>query len=312
MPADDLIINVRQINGYPFQPNAGYGDDLLLQTNGGGPYYTMSAQGLVASALVVDPNRGMGVGAALPFGAGGNILAANGFVAPLDAGILFNCYASNGDFSTGSLRPAGLTYLAPGPAGQVLFAEEGWAFLGAAPGDSLTPVLGWTAAATLTRAGQLAVRQQITVGRDPMSQNEVVTFGYMWANTITRNPGNGKLSMTAQDIMDAGGATHVNAALAGYPTAQTPVPEAHGPEIATAEWVRAWGADLSSVVSWNSRRGEVKLDLFDILSVGGAPQFDPQFVGQPRAPTPPSGDSSTLIATTAFVTTAINNALGVK
>jgi hypothetical protein len=40
-----------------------------------------------------------------------------------------------------------------------------------------------------------------------------------------------------------------------------------------------------------------------------APIASPAFTGTPTAPTPATGDSSTNIATTAFVTTAVNNAL---
>lgn len=44
------------------------------------------------------------------------------------------------------------------------------------------------------------------------------------------------------------------------------------------------------------------------LVAGKAPLVSPAFIGTPTAPTPPVGDNSSNIATTAFVTTAILNA----
>lgn len=43
---------------------------------------------------------------------------------------------------------------------------------------------------------------------------------------------------------------------------------------------------------------------------GGAPILSPDFEGEPRAPTPPAGDSSTRIATTEFVTAAVSAVAG--
>lgn len=304
MPADDLILNIEEIISFPFSPNAGFGDAVLLQNLKTGNYYQMSAQGLVASALQVDFVRGLGVGATLPIGAGGNVLAAQGFVAPSQTGILFNCFMNTG--SNG--MQTGLTYLAPGSAGELLFDDAGFSFLGFPSGDSLHPVLAADCAATLSRTGDLAVRNQITVGRAPVGPNELVTLAYFNSQAITRNPGNDKLNLTTQDIVNAGGATMVNAALSGYPTAEHPVSEASGHEIATAGWVREWGRH-DQVSSWNGQRGDVCLTLFDIVYAGGAQLVNPQFGGTPRAPTPDVTDSSTIIATTAFVHAAIAAAM---
>ena len=51
MPSDDLILDVRQIAGYPPTADALQGDTLLLQRGIGGPYLSISAQALVATAL---------------------------------------------------------------------------------------------------------------------------------------------------------------------------------------------------------------------------------------------------------------------
>jgi hypothetical protein len=189
-----------------------------------------------------------------------------------------------------------MTYLTNGPAGFLTFSESGFSFIGGPAGQSLAPVVSWQAAATISPLGMLSLAQQVTVGRDPLGPNEAVTLKYFNAHALVRNPGNGKLNLTPEDIVAAGGATAWNAALAGYPTAQTPVPEAHGAEILTAEWARHL-----LTVSFNGRRGEVCLSVDDITYAGGAPAFSPVFLGEPRAPTPPVGDSSDLVATTEFV-----------
>lgn len=61
----------------------------------------------------------------------------------------------------------------------------------------------------------------------------------------------------------------------------------------------------ADVLSFNTRTGSITLQLMDILNAGGAPLASPVFSGTPTAPTPVSGDDSTNIATTAFVTSAI-------
>ncbi|WP_368766716.1 phage tailspike protein [Enterobacter hormaechei] len=47
------------------------------------------------------------------------------------------------------------------------------------------------------------------------------------------------------------------------------------------------------------------------MVAGAAPIFSPDFTGTPTAPTPPAGDSSTRIATTAFVQAALSSAVSV-
>jgi hypothetical protein len=302
MPSDDLIINVRQIASYPFQKNAGFGDSIVLQAGLGGPFYSMSIQGAVASALAAgDGTRALTVGAPLPDGAGpGQVYATNWMITPLEQGFLFNAYNQVPADPGFQQFQSGLTYIENGPAGMLTFSENGWAFIGGPNGQGLTPVPGWVGAATLSRTGQLALSQQVTVGRDPLGPNECVTLSYFTAHAIVRNPGNGKTNLIPEDIVAAGGATAWNAALAGYPTAQTPVPEAHGNEIVTAEWARAM-----LTVSFNGRTGPVCLTVDDITWAGGAPAQSPHFIGEPVAPTPPPGDASDAIATTQFVQDAL-------
>jgi hypothetical protein len=65
----------------------------------------------------------------------------------------------------------------------------------------------------------------------------------------------------------------------------------------------------NGVTSFNTRVGDVTLGAIDITDAGGALLFSPQFEGLPTAPTPPPGDSSIRIATTAFLGTALDDFL---
>jgi hypothetical protein len=61
----------------------------------------------------------------------------------------------------------------------------------------------------------------------------------------------------------------------------------------------------ANVLSFNGRVGAIAFELMDVLNVGGAPLASPTFNGNPTAPTPVTGNNSTSIATTAFVTAAV-------
>jgi hypothetical protein len=60
-----------------------------------------------------------------------------------------------------------------------------------------------------------------------------------------------------------------------------------------------------TVASFNTRTGAVTLTLADITGAGGAPIASPAFTGAPTAPTVATSDSSTAVATTAFVHAAV-------
>ena len=53
----------------------------------------------------------------------------------------------------------------------------------------------------------------------------------------------------------------------------------------------------------------LNIPTYTLTGLGGAPLASPSFTGTPKAPTPTAGDSTTNIATTAFVTGAINTAV---
>jgi hypothetical protein len=72
-----------------------------------------------------------------------------------------------------------------------------------------------------------------------------------------------------------------------------------GTPVATTVDVAALAS--TTVRSFNMRRGDVCLELDDVLCAGGAPNNSPRFEGTPRAPTPGSRSNSNRIATTKFV-----------
>ena len=61
------------------------------------------------------------------------------------------------------------------------------------------------------------------------------------------------------------------------------------------------GSSIAGVSSWNGRAGAVTFTLSDGTGVGLAPIASPSFTGTPTAPSPPVGDSSQALATTAWV-----------
>lgn len=63
----------------------------------------------------------------------------------------------------------------------------------------------------------------------------------------------------------------------------------------------AWVAPVDEVAGfWDKLAGDIDLSAYATLK-------DPEFTGEPKAPTATTGDNSTKIATTAFVKTAIDN-----
>jgi hypothetical protein len=91
----------------------------------------------------------------------------------------------------------------------------------------------------------------------------------------------------------------------GTPTAVTPAAGDNSTALATTAFVQTTLAQ-SGVLSFNNRTGAVTFTAADLTAVGGAFLNSPAFVGAPTAPTPSLSDSSTAIATTAFVQTLLS------
>jgi hypothetical protein len=88
----------------------------------------------------------------------------------------------------------------------------------------------------------------------------------------------------------------------GLPTAPTPPQGSADGQLATTAFVANAVADSTTgVASFNGRTGIVALVGGDITAAGGALLASPVFTGTPSAPTQPTTDNSTRLATTAFV-----------
>jgi Chaperone of endosialidase len=116
----------------------------------------------------------------------------------------------------------------------------------------------------------------------------------------------GGVTLSLSDVTSVGGAPIASPSFTGAPTGPTPTVGDATTKLATTAFVtNAVSGATAGVASWNTRTGAVTLTLADVTGVGGAPLLSPTFTGTPQAPTPTGGDSSTKIATTAFVGTAI-------
>lgn len=144
--------------------------------------------------------------------------------------------------------------------------------------------------------------------------NQVATKGDIAAATTgvsTWNGRSGAVVMSTADITGAGGAPANSPTFAGVPNAPTAAPGTNTTQLATCMFVTsAIGAvTAATVASFNGRVGAVTLSASDVTTAGGALTASPAFTGTPTAPTPTTGNASSLIATTQFVSNAIANAV---
>jgi hypothetical protein len=130
------------------------------------------------------------------------------------------------------------------------------------------------------------------------------------AGVSSFNGRTGTVVLTTADITGAGGATLVSPVFTGTPQAPTAAPGNSSVQIATTAFVMAAvAATTAGVSSFNTRTGAVVLTAADVTGAGGAPLNSPGFTGVPTGPTAAPGSSTTELATTAFVTSAISTAI---
>jgi hypothetical protein len=122
------------------------------------------------------------------------------------------------------------------------------------------------------------------------------------AGVSSFNTRTGAVVLDLADITGAGGAPSVSPNFTGVPMAPTAAVGTSTQQLATTAFViNEVGAIAAGVASFNGRSGIVTLTTADVTGAGGAPIVSPNFTGNPSAPTPPLGNSSTYLATTAFV-----------
>jgi hypothetical protein len=130
---------------------------------------------------------------------------------------------------------------------------------------------------------------------------------------VSFNTRTGTVVLSAGDVSGVGGALLASPAFTGTPTAPTATAGTNNTQIASTAFVTAAVAAgaASGVGSWNTRTGAVTMTAADVSAVGGALLASPAFTGTPTAPTQAPGDSTTNLATTAFVHAAVTAIGGV-
>jgi hypothetical protein len=315
MPADDLILNVRQIGQYPPLGAVPPGFAVVLQNGIGGPYYSASAAALVGTALAEAGPLMVGTGDAPGDAFGGQIFTDN-LVVNLGATHNWNCYfsLSTDDFVVSN----------PGPSASFGFAASGVYVWNAGPSQAAGAEAGQAQLMSLTSAGYLTVEDQVLLARDPAAPLESATAQWVeavvaatFADTVhSFNGRQGDVRLWPDDLRCAGGAPIFSPRFEGEPRAETPMPWSHSNRLATTAFVQRNSVEYIThlledhpfVFTFNGRSGDVILTDADLETVGAdfAPLASPAFTGTPTAPTPLPSDNSTTLATTAFVFTALN------
>jgi len=126
------------------------------------------------------------------------------------------------------------------------------------------------------------------------------TIGGVIAGSNVSIAGNGTISVAAPYILPAATTSVIGGVIVGSGLAIT------GSTLSIAT-----GGSSAVVNSFNSRTGAVTLQSADITSAGGAILASPAFTGTPTSTTAAAGDSTSNIATTAFVQNAVKGYLAV-
>jgi Chaperone of endosialidase len=295
MPADDLVLNVRQIAGYGEASNAINTDAILIQRGGlGGPYLSIEAATLVATALSA-PGGNMTVGGAL------SAISFSGGSAQFS-----NAYANVFGAQTACIGNLSIT--TAGSLGGVQIATvNDLADLAASSVNSFNGRVG---------AVQLWIDDIRCAGGAPIysprfSGSPRADTPPPWSNSTRLATTMFVQGSLAQLTLDFAPIDSPN--FTGVPTAPTAAVGASDGQIATTAFVQnAVAESVSGVASFNGRTGLVVLTTADVTNAGAALLASPIFTGTPQAPTATPGTSSAQLATCAFVAAAVSAAAGVS
>jgi hypothetical protein len=299
MPADDLVLNVRQIANFVAVSSASVADAVLMQRGLGGPYYQIAASDLVGTALasgggdlsvngsvlasIVQAGR-----AQFSNGAFGLIDAQKATIVALDAqfGSICGCpIATRADLEAlaGSLFATAVTSF-NGRRGDVCLWLDDIVNGGGAPICS-PDFQGCPTAPTpeqLSANDQIATTAYVAVS----TGSAIATLLSTQPFVFTFNGRSGDIILTSADLAEAGAATLDSPAFTGTPTVPTAPPGDASLIIANTEFVESAINALSGIY---------------------APIASPAFTGLPTAPTAAPGTQTGQIATTAFVLEAIED-----
>jgi hypothetical protein len=290
MPADDLVLNVRQIAGYPPVASAPPAGFLVLQIAGlGSAYASISPATLVGTALAQ----------------GGDMTIAGALLAQSFSG-------GKAQFSNASAN-----VLWAQKATVVNFCAQFGTISGVpiATVDDVSALDAALRAATVWsfngRTGdvRLWIDDILCAGGAPLYSPRF--WGDPRAPTPPPTSNSSRLATTAFVATALGVAFDGFAPIdspnfTGVPTAPTAAVGSSDGQLATTAFVQnAVTESTTGVASFNARTGTVILLAADVTSVGGALLASPAFTGVPIAPTATPGTSSTQLATCAFVSAAV-------
>ena len=291
MPADDLVLNVRQIAGYSPVGSAPPTAALLMQLAGlGSAYASISPEALVGTALAQGGS--MSIGGLL------EVVALSGGSAVF----------SNGTFSLLGAQKACISNLVAqfGTLGGVQIATV----------DDIAALAATTVMQFNGRTGfvVLQIDDILNVGGAPIFSP--VFQGSPQASTPSLASNSNRLATTAF-VQALVAATYEefapldSPAFTGIPTAPTASPGSSTGQLATTAFVQdAITESTTGVASFNTRTGAVTLTASDVTSVGGALLASPAFTGLPSAPTAAPSTNTTQLATTQFVQAAVTAVAG--
>jgi hypothetical protein len=347
MPSDDLILDLRQIEGFPPATTSIPSDAILIQRGGlGGPYMSIDPVDFVGTALANGGNLAVGGQVSAGSIQGGSLQFSNGAFGLLNAtaASIGNLTASWGSIDTltstvatfvqaavaglsvsGDMQVGGTANMANAVV-QANLSVGGATFFGNLTATNLTVSNIATIGTGLVVDGNFAVSNGTgTIGGYPIVTSgnlglsglaPLASPAFTGTPTAPTQPigptpptdNSTALATTAFVVgwVNAGFAPLDSASLSGLPTAPTaPIGTSTGQLATTAFVMAAVTASTTGVASFNGRTGAVTLELADVTAVGGAPAVSPTFTGSPSAPTPATGNSSQLLATTAFVANTV-------
>jgi endosialidase-like protein len=289
MPADDLVLNIKQIAGYPPITNAPTSGLLLMQLGIGGPYQSISPQDLVGTALATG--GGMSIAGPLSVQAmsGGSAQFTNAAISMFSAqkACIVDLAATWGTLA--GVQIATVDDVANLNA--AIRAASVWSFNGRV-GDV-----------------RLWIDDIICAGGAPIFSPRFQ--GSPRACTPDPSSNSSRLATTAFVTNAVGTAFASYAPLdspdfSGLPTAPTAALGTSTGQLATTAFVMTAVADSTTgVVSFNGRSGLVVLLAADVSALGFALLASPTFTGTPQAPTAGPGTNTAQLATCAFVQAAV-------
>jgi hypothetical protein len=293
MPADDLILNVRQIAGYGPTASAPSSAALLMQMAGlGSAYASISPADLVGTALATGGDMAIAGSLMVQELQGGSAQFSNAAV-----GLLSAQKACIVDLAAGSGTVAGA---------RIATANDLATMVSSVNGRVGAVVLGLD---DIIRAGGAPIYSPYFTGcpqapTPPIgSASNALATTWFVTNAVA----------TALGVAFDGYAPLASPAFTGIPTAPTAAQGSADGQLATTTFVTAAiAAGMTGVVTtFNGRAGAVNLIGNDVSAAGGALLASPAFTGTPTAPTAAPSTSNTQLATCAFVMAAVATGGGV-